>query len=567
MNDLDELKNLLFGAERQVLESIKDRVQIPEARAADIAAVLPEAVRISHEKDGQLVETLKDPVEQVLRESFRESPQEFGDALYPVMGPAIRKSIVHTLKAFAQQINQTLEYSLTLKGLSWRFRAARAGVPFASYVIQQSLQYRVEQAYLISRENGLLMSHVHHDASHIKDSDAVSAMFTAIQDFVKESFSPDRSGRLETADMGEFTLWAVHGPHALLVCVIRGVPPQSLRSDLSAILERLHFRYGEAIRHYKGETATISGVEVELQRCLQFEAARPAKNRKRKIAWPLLLILVALIAAGAYALWAGWQQAQRQQQLVAAIDATPGLYVGDIRRDGDRYVLSGLRDPLADSLDEVAARAGLQPGQLQGDLRPYQSLDASMRLRRATKLFAPPAGIRMTQQGNALVFSGTASNTWISAARNKAGIIDTGWDVQFADVQATEWLELSAQVEALNNRRFHFETNAELLPEDANELARYVTAMSELLTLARRAGAAINVAVTGHTDGLGTIEFNNTLAAERTERVIAALQAAGIDPARVQRASDIAEPAPGALDPEKRRVDVSITLTSPEFAQ
>ncbi|MEQ8206757.1 MAG: hypothetical protein RIA65_11315, partial [Woeseia sp.] len=518
-----------------------------------------------HQKDGQLVETLKDPVEQVLRESFRESPQEFGDALYPVMGPAIRKSIAHTLKAFAQQINQTLEYSLTLKGLSWRFRAARAGVPFASYVIQQSLQYRVEQAYLISRENGLLMGHVHHDASRIKDSDAVSAMFTAIQDFVKESFSPDRSGRLETADMGEFTLWAVHGPHALLVCVIRGVPPQSLRSDLSAILERLHFRYGDVIRHYSGETATISGVEEELQRCLQFEAARPSKKRKRKIAWPLVLILLALVAAGAYAAWTGWQHAQRQQQLLAAIDATPGLYVGNIQRDGDRYTLSGLQDPLADSLDEVAARAGLQPEQLQGDLRPYQSLDADIRLRRATRLFAPPDGVNMQPQGNALVFSGTASSAWISAARNKAAVIDTGWDVQFAGVQVAEWNELTAQVEALNNRRFHFETNAELLPEDAAELGEYATAISELVTLARRTGATINITVTGHTDGLGTIPFNNALAAERTERVMSALRTAGVDPARITRASDIAEPAPGALDPEKRRVDVSIALIAPEL--
>ena len=37
MNDLEELKTLLFGAEKQALDSITERVQKPETRAVDIA--------------------------------------------------------------------------------------------------------------------------------------------------------------------------------------------------------------------------------------------------------------------------------------------------------------------------------------------------------------------------------------------------------------------------------------------------------------------------------------------------------------------------------------------------
>jgi hypothetical protein len=113
---------------------------------------------------------------------------------------------MHALRTLAQQINEAVEQSLTPRGLVWRMQAWRAGVPFGDFVLQKTLLYRIEQAYLISRENGLLIGHAQHEVARIKDSDAVSAMFTAIQDFVKESFSPDRTGRLETADMGEFTL-------------------------------------------------------------------------------------------------------------------------------------------------------------------------------------------------------------------------------------------------------------------------------------------------------------------------------------------------------------------------
>ena len=231
MSDLDELKNLLFGAEKEALDTIAARVESREVRSADVADVLPEAIHQSHRKGGELVESLTEPVGECLQNAFRDDPETYGNALYPVMGPAIRKSIMHALRGFAQQINEAVEHSISPKGLKWRLQASRAGIPFGDFILQKTLLYRVEQAYLISRENGLLMSHVHHEASKIKDSDAVSAMFTAIQDFVKESFSPDRTGRLESADMGDFTLWAVHGPHALLVCVIRGIPPRSLRGD------------------------------------------------------------------------------------------------------------------------------------------------------------------------------------------------------------------------------------------------------------------------------------------------------------------------------------------------
>ena len=294
MNDLEELKSLLFGAEKQALDSIARRVERPETRAVDVADVLPEAVRLSHQRGSQLVSTLREPVGECLRDSFHSQPKQYADALYPVMGPAIRKSIISALRSFAQQISDTVEQSLSYRGIKWRLEAWRSGIPFGEYIVQKTLQYRVEQAYLISRDNGLLIGHAHHEASRIKDSDAVSAMFTAIQDFIKESFSPDRTGRLETADMGEFTLWAVHGPHALLVCVIRGVPPRSLRSDLSAVLERVHFRYGDAIREYSGDTSSVPDVEEDLAECLRFEALKQREEDKR---WsPMFILLLVAIA-------------------------------------------------------------------------------------------------------------------------------------------------------------------------------------------------------------------------------------------------------------------------------
>ncbi|MGI9262049.1 MAG: hypothetical protein ACR2QR_08435, partial [Woeseiaceae bacterium] len=412
MNDLDELKSLLFGAEKQTLDSIAERVEKRETRAVDVADILPEAINSSHRKDGELVEALKEPVGECLRESFHEQPEFYGNALYPVMGPAIRKSIMHTLRTFTQQINLAMEQSLSAKGLKWRFQAWRAGIPFGEFVLQQTLLYRVEQAYLISRENGLLIGHVHHDAAKIKDSDAVSAMFTAIQDFVKESFSPDRTGRLETADMGDFTLWAVHGPHALLVCVIRGLPPKSLRTDLSAILERVHFRYADAVRSYAGDTSTVDGVEAELQACLRFEAQQAPKTGRRKfsiLAMAFIALLIGLVV------WAGvvrWNELQDFRRFEAVANMTPGVYVGSVERDGRTIYLRGLRDPFAATVSEIADAAEIDMARIDYDLQSFQSLEPDIVLRRAAQMLAAPAEVELSLEGSKLTAAGPVPYAW-----------------------------------------------------------------------------------------------------------------------------------------------------------
>lgn len=490
-------------------------------------------------------------------------PEEFADALYPVMGPAIRKSIAHALKAFSEQINRTLEYSLSVKGLRWRMQAARAGIPFSSYVIQQSLLYRVEQAYLISRENGLLISHVHHDASRIKDSDAVSAMFTAIQDFVKESFSPDRSGRLETADMGEFTLWAVHGPHALLVCVIRGVPPRDLRNELSRVLERLHFRFGEALREYQGDTSTVTGIEEELQRCLLFEATKPVASDKKKLNWPVIIIGGILIAASCYAMWVGWQHAQQRSRLVATLAATPGIYVAQIEEYDGRYIVQGLRDPLADALPAIAERAGLAAEQLQSELRPYRSLDADIVLRRVRQLLQPEDGISIELVDGTIVISGAARQPWISSARQKAETLDLGWPVKFENIEIAGWAPLAERAAALDGAIFYFANNAELASESVTRLAAYSESIVQLAADAETVGAQLQLEITGHTDSTGSASINDRLANNRADVLLSTLRNVGIAPSQLRMGTRNPQSAGSSADPKQRRATVAITLTPP----
>ncbi|MEL7186220.1 MAG: OmpA family protein [Pseudomonadota bacterium] len=482
MSDLDELRDLLFGKEKQVLDSITERVERREMRAQDMADVLPEAVRSSHRAGKELRDALKAPVGDCLKTAFHEEPEVYGDALYPVMGPAIRKSIMQALRTFSQQINQAVEHSLTPRGLSWRLQAWRAGVPFGEFIMQKTLLYRVEQAYLISRENGLLVGHVQHEAARIKDSDAVSAMFTAIQDFVKESFSPDRTGRLESADMGEFTLWAVHGPHALLVCVIRGVPPRGLRAELSAVLERIHFRYGDTIRDYAGDTSTVPDIDDELLPCLQFEAQN-APNKNSGTSWTTWIIAMLLIGGIGYLAVTSYLQQRKLDTLVQAISETPGLIVTDASASRSSLSVSGLRDPLAPTIEQLATDAGLGDTEIVADMQPYYSLDPTISAERA-------------------------------AAEQRTAAAD-------------QRDELLADVERLGQQNLYFEDRTQLTPDSQIALAGYVAQLNILANSLFKAGMTIDATVVGYSDPVGGREVNAQIATDRAESVARSLTLLG----------------------------------------
>jgi len=562
MNDLDQLKELLFGAEKQALDSIAERVERREVRTVDVADILPEAIHQSHQKDAELVESLTQPVGECLQRAFRDDPQTYGDALFPVMGPAIRKSIMHALRTFTQQINEAVEHSISPKGLRWRWQATRAGVPFGEYILQKTMRYRVEQAYLISRENGLLVGHVHHEASKIKDSDAVSAMFTAIQDFVKESFSPDRTGRLESADMGEFTLWAVHGPHALLVCVIRGVPPQSLRADLSAILERIHFRYGEAIREYKGDTSSVPEVEVELERCLRFEAREESDKTRKGLPVPIIVLLLVLVSGVAYFAVRNWTYSQQLEDLDTALGATPGIYVTDIGRDGGEFTVRGLKDPLAIDVIEVAEGVDIPAERMNVTMQPFQSLQPEMLAARAAQMFGQPESVRFDVAGTELVVTGDAPWAWRQQLRSGFKSLAGIESLDIGGLIASDRQQFADRAAVLSQRNFFFRRGVDFAEGNEDGLKKYGAELSALQEEAATFGYSMSVTLRASTDASGTAAVNAALADQRATVAAGFLVAAGVDAPVIGQPLQLSADDPPQEDVSKRYVQVELQLQS-----
>ena len=57
----------------------------------------------------------------------RSNPGPLADALFPVMGPAIRKAVAAALAGMVEALNRTLEHSLSWRSIAWRLEALRTG--------------------------------------------------------------------------------------------------------------------------------------------------------------------------------------------------------------------------------------------------------------------------------------------------------------------------------------------------------------------------------------------------------------------------------------------------------
>src|SRR5919199_6774053 len=203
---LAQLRHLLLGFEQSELEKLYERLNNPNIHAEDISRLLPEAVILRSMQDKQLSEAIVPTVEEAIQASVKKDLNILADALFPIIGPATRKAISTALQAMNQSFNQTIEHSLSPESLKWRLEALQTGKSFAEVVLLRTLVYRVEQVFLIHRTTGLMLQHLVGEAAVVQDADLVSAMLTAIQSFVQESFPVEAGDTFETWQFGELTL-------------------------------------------------------------------------------------------------------------------------------------------------------------------------------------------------------------------------------------------------------------------------------------------------------------------------------------------------------------------------
>ena len=588
---LEQLRDLLVGHEIEVLGRLREVVEDPERLGVAVGRVLPTAIASS---DARLGQVLAPALEKATETSIRNDPRKLVDILHPVIVPAIRKSIGEAIDNTFQSLNESLRQSFTWRGLRWRLEAWRTGKPFAEVVLQHSLVYQVEHVFLIHGHTGLLISHVAAQDAASQDPQLVSSMLTAIQDFVRDSFKGAGQQGVDTLRLGDLRLWCEAGPLAMLAAVIRGNPPEELRESLRNVLSHIHGERRHALESFDGDSSGLADVAVRLADC----TALRQQGRTRKAGFPWLVFLASVLLVGTAAgvgLWR-WEIAQEQARIEAAIiqeqeriraaelerraaeqrlwsayldrlRAAPGIVVTEaVERDG-KFVVAGLRDPLAPDPAAMLRASGVDPARVVSRWQPYQALDPAFVLRRLEASLAPPPSVRFSIVGDRIVAEGTATPPWLSRARTAGRLLPAGGpQLDLSQVQNVTEGVFARLRQAIQAHEIRFNTN-ESLPSPGQDavLDQLAGEIKDLTTLASTMHVTVRIRLTGHADDTGPGTLNLSLSIARAGAVMALLKKRGV------AADLITIGGAGQLDPldardsdtarlANRRVSVAVSL-------
>jgi outer membrane protein OmpA-like peptidoglycan-associated protein len=560
---LERLRTLLLGQEIESLSRLRGKIDDPEQLAAAVSEVLSAAIAQASARDTTLGDVLAPALERATQNSIRSDPHTLINILYPLILPAIRKSIGEAIDGTFQSLNESLKYSLSWRGLQWRWEAWRTGVPFAAVVLKHTLIFQVEHAFLIHRHTGLLIAHVAADHAASQDPQIVSSMLVAIQDFVRDSFSGAGQQSLDTLRLGDLMLWSEPGPFAALVAVIRGNPPESLHDDLQQLLSRIHAQRAQALQAFDGDSSTLADVDAQLQECVQWrQRASSARTPRRPLLAPI--IGAAMLALLGWGLIAWWLDAHAFRQYVDLLRTQPGIVVTDSDRHHGRWQISGLRDPVAIDPMSLLQKVDVNPQHVVEQWQPYQGLNPPLVLKRMVAVLNSPSTISFSVAGDQIVAHGSASLGWLQRARSYvANLPDGAPRVDLSQVQDLSKGALGALRDAIQSKAIRFGYNEALPAASENalldELARE---LQQLETLAASQNVTPRVTVTGHSDATGKGTQNLSLSLARAEAVRALLKKRNVNPDLLSiRGAGPLEPLDEEATDAARSINRRVSLT------
>jgi len=523
-----ELRELLTGPEQRLLAEILKRLNDPVRRAEELGQALPDAIAMATARDNRVARALQPTIDTALKVSAHKNPKAIADAIFPALGPAIRKAISAALAGMVQSFNHILNQSLSWQGLKWRLEALRTRKPFAEVALLHTLVYRVEQIFLIHRHSGLLLQHAVAENIASKDPDLVSGMLTAIQDFVKDSFDTKTGEMLDTLRMdGDHSVWIEHGSEAVLAAVIRGMPPVELRSRFRDLLDRIHQLYGDRLDNFDGQTSSFAMVKPELEDALTFQS-----RQQRRMLSPLLWLLPAAGLCLA-AVWAyhAYDNHRHWKNLVSQLNAQRGIVLTTARKTAGLYYIAGFKDPLAGNVEQIVAHSGLDPDRVLSHWQPFYALDETTIIERAALILKPPQTVRLMLSNGALTAQGNSTHQWVKRFRNQAAAIPGIQGYDDTMLIDSEMSQLQAAIATLEQKKIYFRLGkAQLDADQSAPLSDALRSLKQIQSLNASMGVVVRIALIGQTDPSGQQAFNLELSQKRAQAVLNFLIQNDIDP-------------------------------------
>ncbi len=148
--DYDRLRQALLE-QRERLDALQDSLRKANMRLERVPDMLAEDIERSTQdgKPSRLVSALSEATADSLEIAVRSRPQAVVQAVYPVIGPAIRRSLGDAMRQMTYDLDNALSDTFSPRALLWRWEAWRTGTPYAQVVLRHTTRYQVEHLFLI----------------------------------------------------------------------------------------------------------------------------------------------------------------------------------------------------------------------------------------------------------------------------------------------------------------------------------------------------------------------------------------------------------------------------------
>lgn len=138
----------------------------------------------------------------------------------------------------------------------------------------------IEEVFLLNRAGLLLRHHTRRLKPHA-DSDVLTGMLRAVQEFVRDAFlegTGESTGELDELSFGELKLSVCSGEHVILATVVRGKEPTAIKKEMQAAVLELEADHRETLRGWQGQMDAIGFVDAYLEKLLEggYRGAEPA---------------------------------------------------------------------------------------------------------------------------------------------------------------------------------------------------------------------------------------------------------------------------------------------------
>lgn len=144
------------------------------------------------------------------------------------------------------------------------FSKALAGI--AKRPIFEEHEYRKFTELFVIDRSGLLVTQASPEDEGL-DADIFAGMFSAVQDFVRDSFdrSGEQKGSIGRLEYGDMTLLVEHGRLVFLVAVFKGMEHSDMRGMIRSVLRDVEAKHGHILERWSGNTKEVAGILKEIE--------------------------------------------------------------------------------------------------------------------------------------------------------------------------------------------------------------------------------------------------------------------------------------------------------------